>query len=48
MNDHHVFEKNFFIKKGETEPIKEIHMRPGDSPTDDLIQPGEAVEGMFI
>lgn len=46
-NGHHAFERSYFIKKGETTPIKDVHINPGESPTDGLIKPGETVEGTF-
>jgi|GEM_PF-4410774 len=44
-NGHHAFERSYFIKKGEMEPIKDIYINPGERPTDGLIKPGETVEG---
>lgn len=47
-NGHHAFERKYFIKKGETEPIKDIHINPGENATDGLIKPGEIIEGTLF
>lgn len=44
-NGHHIFQQLSFIKKGETMPIKDMHINPQDEPTDGLVKPGETVEG---
>lgn len=44
-NGHHIFQSKYFIKKGETTPIKSIYVHKNESPKDGLIKPGETVEG---
>ena len=39
------FYQRNFIKKGEREPLKDVYLNPGDTPTDGLIQPGATIEG---
>lgn len=41
------FNRTYFIKSGETKPIKDSHINPGDRPTDGLIKAGESLEGTF-
>lgn len=39
------FTNTYFIKKGETKPIKDVHLNPGQEPTDGLIKAGKTLKG---
>ena len=39
------FTNMYFIKDGETEPIQDVHLNPGEVPTDGLIKAGETLKG---
>lgn len=35
----------YFIKKGDTEPIDDVHINPGEQPTDGWVEAGDTLEG---
>lgn len=41
------FSRPYFIKKGETEPMEDVHINPGEKPTDGIIKQGDTLEGTF-
>lgn len=41
------FQREYFIKAGETVPIEDSHINPGEEPTDGLIKSGDSLEGTF-
>lgn len=46
INDvHSVDTRRYFIKKGETEPIDDVYINPGEQPTDGRVEAGETLEG---